>query len=121
MVSIVHESKRAKNSSRRRASKASDCNPTDGGRIPIFGVHCKKEGLAAFTIYSGRHWIGDREVSEVNSLESESMECSTTPPTLTSLPGLEEGMAKPILHVVCLHIIHQSNAHPAGIGGEIWA
>jgi hypothetical protein len=48
------------------------------------------------------------------------MECSTTPPTLTSLPTTEEGMAKLILPALRLHFTLQSHANPAGNGGERW-
>jgi hypothetical protein len=121
MIPILHDSKRATNDSGRRPQKASDRGASHRRGIPFSRVYCKKEGLADFLLYPARYQYGDSEVREVKPLENESMECSTTPPTLTSLPTTEEGMAKLILPALRLHFIHESHANPAGNGGERWA
>ncbi len=108
MIYIVHDTKGTTTHSGRRPQETSGRGQAHGRRTTLSGVYRQKEGLADFLLYSAGHRNGDREVFEVNLLESELTEYWNTPPTLTSLPGLEEEMAKPILPVSRLQFTHLS-------------
>jgi hypothetical protein len=119
MVFTTHDSKRATYDSGRRSQKASGCGSVDGRRTAFPGVYRKKEEPADFLLYPAGHQYGDSEVREVKPLESESMECVNTPSTLTSLPGLEEEMAKSILPALSQHFTHLYRRSGRN-GGDLW-
>jgi hypothetical protein len=107
MVYNMHDSKRATDNSGRRPQETSGRSQVNGTRITLSGVNRTEEGPADFLLHSAGYRNGNREVCEVNPLESESMECANTPPTLTSLPVLEEEMANGILSALPLHFTHR--------------
>jgi hypothetical protein len=108
MVSIIDvTSLRTKNDSGRRPKKTSDRRPANGIRAERPGENFRERRFAGVLFRERRHHDGDKEVFKITAGKSGLPAAGNSRQTLTSLPGLEEDMAKAILSALCLHFIHR--------------
>jgi hypothetical protein len=108
MVYKMHDSKRTADHSRGGPQETSGRGQAYGTGVTLSGVNFTEEGTADFLLYSAGHRNGDREVREVIRWKAGLPAATNSKQTLTSLPGLEEGMAIAILPALCLHFTHRT-------------